>query len=135
MAAQDPAAIAAAAAIAALPKPVIVSCDMPPEAAQKCFELAGEALTQQKVEKDQAMHMKKGLEAWNGCLWHVIVGQSFGASVAHEVHAFILFKIGKTNILCFQSYDEAQIINGGEKKQVQRAVAKQEEKEDEGGAE
>ena len=82
---------------------------------------------------DQAKHIKKALEAWNGSLWHVVVGASFGASVCHEVNACVLFRIGKACIMCFQSFDEASIL-GGEKK-VQRAVKKEEEKEETAAAE
>ncbi len=119
-----------AALIAALPKPVLVAVDMPPEAVTKCLGLAAAALVAAKVEKDQAAIIKKALEVWNGALWHVVVGTSFGASVAHEVHAFLLFRIGKVNILAFQSFDEAALVSSGPK--VARAV-QQVEKEDEGG--
>jgi dynein light chain LC8-type len=100
------AAAALEAARAALPKPVVLTVDMPAEVVARCTELAAEALTTYKVEKDQAMHIKRALELWNGALWHVVVGASFGASVCHEVHAFVLFKIGKANVLCFQSFDD-----------------------------
>ena len=100
------AAAALEAARAALPKPVVLTVDMPAEVVARCTELAAEALTTYKVEKDQAMHIKRALELWNGALWHVVVGASFGASVCHEVHAFVLFKIGKVNVLCFQSFDD-----------------------------
>ena len=113
-AAADAGAAAAAAleaARAALPKPVVLTVDMPAELVARCTELAAEALTTYKVEKDQAMHIKKALEGWNGALWHVIVGASFGASVCHEVHAFVLFRVGKVNVLCFQSFDDGQQLH------------------------
>jgi dynein light chain LC8-type len=131
-AAADPAALALAAAMAALPKPAVVSADMPADICQKCFDLTAEALVTHKVEKDQAMHVKRALEAWNGSLWHVIIGTSFGASVAHEVHAFLLFRVGKTHVLCFQSFDDMSLVQT-EKKAVPRAVAKKEEESEEPG--
>ncbi len=137
MAAVDPAAAAAAAlqaAAAALPKPINVSVDMAPDALQKCYDLCAEALVTHKVEKDQAMYVKKALEAWNGALWHVIIGTSYGASVCHEVHSFALFRVGRVHCLCFMSFDEAQLVQG-EKKTVQRAVQKKDDEEKEGEGE
>ena len=122
---------AIAAARAALPKPIILSGDMPSADIQRCCDLASEALVTYKVEKDQAMHIKKALEAWNGSLWHVVVGASFGASICHEVNGSVLFRIGKANVLCFQSFDEASIL-GGEKK-VHKTAKKEDEKEEAAG--
>jgi hypothetical protein len=125
----SPEAAAVAAAIAALPRPVVLQCDMSVETAQKCIELTLDSLvTSPKVEKDQAMKVKKALEAWNGNLWGVVVGTSFGASVCHEVHNFILFRVGKIHIMCFSSFDEASLVT--EKKAVVRAVKKEEEVEE-----
>ena len=126
------AAAALEAARAALPKPVVLTGDMPAELVTRCTDLAAEALVTYKVEKDQAMHVKKALEAWNGALWHVVVGASFGASVCHEVGTFTMFKIGKAYILCFQSFDDASIL-GTEKKVVK--VAKKAEVEEAPAAE
>jgi hypothetical protein len=129
----DPAIAAIQAAIAALPKPIIINADMPKETLTKCIELTSEALCTHKVEKDQAMMVKKALELWNGALWHVIIGQAYGASICHEVHNFVLFKIGRVHILCFSSFDESSLVNT-EKKVVARAVQKKAE-EEEGPAE
>jgi len=111
----DAAAAAAAAAPDApavvLPPPVFLHVDMPEAARLKCVEFALEALAKCKVEKDQAMHVKKALEAWNGALWVVVIGAAFGASVAHENAALCMFRVGRAHVLCFQSYDEGALIN------------------------
>ena len=125
----DPAAAALQAAIAALPPVTILNADIPKEVLEKCIELSKTALCQSKVEKDIATYIKTNLELYNGALWHVIVGQSFGCSVCSEVKSLALFKFGKTNILCFSSFDESSLVNGGDKKVV-RAVQKKEEEEE-----
>ncbi len=133
MAAADPAAVATAAAIAALPKPVLLTVDMTPEALAKCTELAAEALVVHKVEKDQAAHVKRALEAWDGRLWHVVLGLAFGASVAHEVRSIALFRIGRVHVLAFASFDESSLVSSGEKKAVPRAVQKKADDAEEAG--
>ncbi len=129
------AAKALEASIAALPKPVVVQIDMPAEARDVVFTEAAKALVQQKVEKDQAMQLKRALENWNGGLWHVIIGNSFGASVAYESHLFVLFRIGKVFILAFQSFDEISLVQTGKAGHVARAVKKKDDDEDGGAAE
>ena len=130
MSAEDAAPPAATAADA-----IFLLADMPEEARLKCVEYAVEALAKHKVEKDQAMHVKKALEAWNGAMWVVVVGTAFGASVAHENAGLCMFRLGRAHVLAFQSFDEGALINtkkaarGGEH-------AKKEEAEEEGkGAE
>jgi hypothetical protein len=89
---------------------VVVSADMPAALRDVVFAKAVEALAAHKVEKDQAQHVKKALEAHNGGLWHVVIGGAFGASVAHETHHFVLFRVGKVHVLAFQSFDEASLV-------------------------
>jgi hypothetical protein len=85
---------------------------MAEDARKKCIELTLEALTLHKVEKDQSMHVKKALEAWNGALWMVVIGTAFGASVAHEKHGLLMFSVGRVHCLCFMSFNEGDLING-----------------------
>lgn len=100
----------AAAAGAGLPAATVVHCDMP--SAQKDFAIkkAQEALAAAKVEKDQAQYVKKALEENYGGVWHVVVGTSFGMSVSHDNHCLVVFKIGKTHFLAFQSFDDASLV-------------------------
>ena len=63
-----------------------------------------------QLEKDQAMIVKKALDASNGGLWHVVIGQSFGASVAHDNNMLLMFRIGKAHFLVFQSFDEPSLV-------------------------
>ena len=52
--------------------------------------------------------VKKALDASNGGLWHVIAGQAFGASVAHDNNMLLMFRIGKVYFLVFQSFDDVR---------------------------
>lgn len=122
------------AALAKLPAPIIVSGGMPADMAKVVLEKAAEGVVNYKVEKDQAMHVKKALETWNGGMWHVIVGTSFGASVAHEAGCLLLFRFGKTFVMVLQSFDETA-LTGGKEKRVTKAVQRKEEEEETGAAE
>jgi len=102
---------------------------MPEESRLKCVEFTLEALSKHKVEKDQAMHVKKALEDWNGALWVVVIGVAYGASLAHENSALCMFRIGKVHVLCFQGYDEGALINTKKSAEprAQKAVTKDDE--------
>jgi len=111
---------------------------MAEDARKKCIELTLEALTLHKVEKDQSMHVKKALEAWNGALWMVVIGTAFGASVAHEKHGLLMFCVGRVHVLCFSSFNEGDLCppsagEGGEG--AAPAVGKKEEEEEAKGGE
>ena len=54
--------------------------------------------------------VKKALDASNGGLWHVVIGQSFGASVAHDNNMLLMFHIGKAHFLVFQSFDDVSLV-------------------------
>jgi dynein light chain LC8-type len=116
------------AAGVALPEPVLLHVDLSEAARAVCLRTTLEAMSKHRVEKDIATHVKKALEAWNGALWVVVVGVSFGASVAHENQGLLLFRVGKVHVLCFQCFDEGALINT--KKDVVR-VAAQAKKPDE----
>jgi hypothetical protein len=124
-------ASALAAAIAALPAPVWLHTDMGEETRAKCAEFAAEALAAHKVEKDQAMAVKKALEAWNGALWAVVIGTGFGASIAHENRSLCMFRIGRVHVLCSMQFDEGALINT---KKDLGVAAKAERKEDDAPA-
>ena len=133
----DDAAAAGASALeqelkAKLPAPVILHSDLPEEARAQCIAATQDALVRFKTEKDQAMHVKKTLEEWNGALWMVVIGISFGASVAHENHALFMFRIGRVKILAFQAYDEGSLINT-KKEPVGKGGKRVEKKEEEEG--
>jgi hypothetical protein len=117
----------------ALPAPVWLHADMEEAARAKCAEFALEALAAHKVEKDQAMHVKKALEAWNGALWVVVIGVGFGASIAHENHALCMFRVGRAHVLCSMTYDEGALINT-KKKGLPAPVDVESKKEDDAPA-
>ena len=56
------------------------------------------------------MYVKHKLEAHDGGLWHVIVGNAFGASVAHEGGMMLVFSVGRTNFMAFSSFDESTLV-------------------------
>lgn len=101
---------AAIAPASVLPAPVVIHSDLPREVEAFCIQKAVEALSATRFEKDQAQIVKKALEASNGGLWHVVIGNAFGLSVSHENNALILFRIGKVNVLAFQSFDDASLV-------------------------
>ena len=115
-----------------LPDPILLHSDMPEESRKACYKFTKEALVQYKSEKDQAKHVKLALESWNGALWMVIIGVSFGASVTHENSGLCMFRIGRAHCLCFQSYDEGALINT-KKAAFSRTSGKTEKKEEEEG--
>lgn len=129
---QEPTQILGDAAIAKLPKAVVVNGAMPLDTQKVVIEKAAEGIVNYKVEKDQAMHAKKALEAWNGGMWHVIIGTAFGASVAHEAGCMLLVRFGKTHVLAVQSFDETA-LTGNKEKRVGRGIQKKDD-EEEGGA-
>ena len=106
----------ASADAAVVEPPVVVHADMPEEARNVCIAAAVAAMAKHRNEKDQASHIKRALEAWNGALWHVVVGASFGASVAHDNHSLVLFRVGRLFFLCFQTFDDGSLINSNSDK-------------------
>lgn len=132
-AAQEQTQILGDAALAKLPKPVVVSGAMPSDMQKVVVEKAAEGIVNYKVEKDQAMHTKKSLEAWNGGMWHVIIGTAFGASVAHEAGCMVLVRFGKIHVLAVQSFDETA-LTGNKEKRVARSSQKKDDEEGEGAA-
>jgi len=114
------------------PDPIIIYSDMPEESRKACFKFSLEALVQYKTEKDQAKHVKLALESWNGAMWMVIIGVSYGASVNHENSGLLMFRIGRVHFLCFQAYDEGALINT-KKAAFSRSSSKTEKKDDEEG--
>ena len=93
------------------------------------------------MEKDQALQVKRALEAHNGGLWQVIVGEGFGASVAHDNNMLAVFQLGRARFLVFQSFDETSLVRkeGGAQSPTRRATktaqsqgAGGQEEEDEG---
>lgn len=87
-----------------------------------------------QCEKDQAIHIKRGLEAASatGGLWHVICGREFGASVAHENNMLIVARLGRCHALAFQSYDESSLVRvaAPPRRAAQPAAAKAEDDDD-----
>lgn len=63
-----------------------------------------------QTDSEAAGNIKRQLEAQFGGLWHVILGQSYGCSVAHEAGMIVSFRIGRTAVTAFSSFDESQLV-------------------------
>ncbi|ODQ81199.1 hypothetical protein BABINDRAFT_160590 [Babjeviella inositovora NRRL Y-12698] len=83
--------------------PVLKAADMPEELQYNVFELAGKFSQEHQLEKDIAQLLKKALDEEYGHTWHVIVGNSFGSYVTHEMGFFVYFYIGPKAFLCYKS--------------------------------
>jgi len=112
---------------------VILHSDLPLALQEFAVKKARDALATVKVDKDLAQIIKKALEDHTGGLWHVVVGTSFGLSVSHDNHALLLFKLGKANILAFQSFDESALVRKDGAAQMHRKVERKTDEDDEGG--
>ncbi|KCV68281.1 dynein light chain LC8-type, variant [Fonticula alba] len=66
-------------------------------------EVAIEAITSFKLEREIAAHIKKTFDQRYGKTWHCIVGKSFGSYVSHDSRHFIFMQIDRQNILLFKS--------------------------------
>jgi len=131
-------AAAVAVAVGALS---IVHNDMPSELQEHAVKLARDAAATGKVEKDQAMTVKKGMEAAYGGLWHAIVGTAYGLSVSHEASCLVLFRLGKVHYLVFQTFDESSLVrkspvggSAGAPRRLDVESKKADDDEDDGGA-
>ena len=56
------------------------------------------------------MAIKHKLEAQFGELWHVVVGRSYGAAVAHEAGGMLTFRLRGVAVTAFSSFDESQLV-------------------------
>lgn len=92
-------------------EPTILRSDMPPSMSDELYEHARSALSAHSLEKDAAMAIKRGMEASNGGIWHVVVGQAFGCSITNQTGHVCFFKLQRPGqkpffVVCFQSLDE-----------------------------
>lgn len=76
-----------------------------------------------QVECDAAMAIKRKLEAQFGELWHVVVGRSYGASVAHEAGSMLSFRLRGVAVTAFSSFDESQLVRNPGQRRQRRAGA------------
>uniref|UniRef100_A0A914QQA0 Dynein light chain n=2 Tax=Panagrolaimus TaxID=55784 RepID=A0A914QQA0_9BILA len=67
------------------------------------FEIAREALSKYKVEKDVAVFMKEQFDSKYGTSWHCVVGRNFGSFVSHETNCFIYFYLKNVAIMLFKT--------------------------------
>lgn len=133
------ASAAAAAATVEVGALAVVHNDMASELQDLAVKLAREVAATGKVEKDQAMTVKKGMEAAYGGLWHCVVGLAFGLSVSHEASCLTLFRLGKVHYLVFQTFDESSLVRktpaggAGGMRRVDLESKKADDEDEEGG--
>jgi len=91
--------------------PVIIRSDMPPDYCEELFEFTRKGLSDNELEKDSAMFIKRAMEGKLSGIWHCVVGQHYGCSLTNQTGHVCFFKIAKTGqkpffVVCFQSLDE-----------------------------
>ena len=90
------------------PEPVVLAGGLPRAQQEVVFRIATQALLKEKVEKDQAAHVKKEIEKELGGMWHCIIGSCYGVSVSNETKKMLFFKIGLSHVLVFRTLDEEE---------------------------
>ena len=104
----------------------IIEYDMEPWQLQECIDCTMYALHNFKDEETVSEFIKKEFDLKYEPSWHVVVGQSFGALVGHEIRKCAYFSVGCLYFLIFKSPDpEVAYLDGDAKDE--------EEEEEEGG--
>ena len=83
----------------------IIEADMEPWQLQECVDCAVYALHHFKDEEEVSEFMKKEFDLKYEPCWHVIVGQSFGAYLGHDIRKCAYFSIGCLFFIIFKSPD------------------------------
>ena len=83
----------------------IIEADMEPWQLQECVDCAVYALHHFKDEEEVSEFIKKEFDLKYEPCWHVIVGQSFGAYLGHDIRKCAYFSIGCLYFIIFKSPD------------------------------
>lgn len=83
----------------------IIEADMEPWQLQECVDCAVYALHHFKDEEEVSEFMKKEFDLKYEPCWHVVVGQSFGAYLGHDIRKCAYFSIGCLFFIIFKSPD------------------------------
>jgi dynein light chain LC8-type len=94
--------------VPAMPMPEVLASDLPLADQEKVFRMTAVARSKEKIEKDQATHIKKELETAFGGMWHCILGACYGVSITNETKSMLFFKTGLKYVLVFRTLDEEQ---------------------------
>jgi dynein light chain LC8-type len=86
-------------------KAKIIERDMEDWQLQECVDCATYALHHFKDEQEVSEFMKKEFDKKYEPCWHVIVGQSFGAYLGHDIRKCAYFSIGCLFFVIFKSPD------------------------------
>ena len=112
----------------------IIEHDMEPWQLQESVDCAVYALHHFQDEQEVAEFMKKEFDLKYEPSWHVIVGQSFGAYLGHDIRKCAYFSIGCLFFVIFKSPDtEVPYIQADEgQEEEEKSSEKEDEKGDEG---
>ena len=101
----------------------IIEADMEPWLLQESVDCAIYALHNFNDEQEVSEFMKNEFDLKYEPSWHVVVGQSFGAYVGHDIRKCAYFSIGCLFFLIFKSPDTEvpYITNEGEEEEEEVA--------------
>ena len=96
----------------------IIERDMEDWLLQECVNCAAYALHNFKDEQEVSEFIKKEFDKKYEPSWHVVVGQSFGSYVGHEIRKCAYFAIGCLFFLIYKSPEtEVPYILGNEEEE------------------
>uniref|UniRef100_A0AC34PUI9 Dynein light chain n=1 Tax=Panagrolaimus sp. JU765 TaxID=591449 RepID=A0AC34PUI9_9BILA len=84
-------------------EPTVKSTDMSESLQAEVFQVANEALSKFKIEKDVAVFIKEEFDKRHGSSWHCVVGRNFGSFVSHETNTFIYFYLNHVAIMLYKT--------------------------------
>ncbi|KAF8354415.1 hypothetical protein PRIPAC_96038 [Pristionchus pacificus] len=82
---------------------VVKSTDMPEEMQRAAMQVAVDAMSKYRVEKDIATYIKEEFDKRYLPSWHCVVGRNFGSYVTHETNHFIYFYIQHVAVMLFKT--------------------------------
>lgn len=93
----------------------IIEHDMEDWLLQECVDCTMYALHKYKDEQEVSEFIKKEFDLKYEPSWHVVVGQSFGSYLGHEIRKCAYFSVGCLYFLIFKSpAPEVAYIDGNE---------------------
>jgi dynein light chain LC8-type len=96
----------------------IIERDMEDWLLQECVDCAIYALHHFKDEQEVSEFMKKEFDLKYEPSWHVVVGQSFGVYLGHDIRKCAYFSIGCLFFVIFKSPDpEVAYIQGDDEEE------------------
>ncbi|GMR60808.1 hypothetical protein PMAYCL1PPCAC_31003, partial [Pristionchus mayeri] len=82
---------------------IVKSTDMSEEMQKEAMQVAIDAMSKFRVEKDIATYIKEEFDKRYQPSWHCVVGRNFGSYVTHETNHFIYFYIQHVAVMLFKT--------------------------------